>query len=211
MSSTPSVGVGSGATVPQPILQRSEMQSASSVMAKPVGYGLPCAKCKTYYAANLTTCPVCKTGERVTAIVPRVRTVTPTHEISNDEAPALEILEAERERFLREFRAQMLSSEKSSRSGGNAGCIHTENHPNGREQAVICQSCHDHLQERIDVLEAALHIELKEATQIVYDAVWADPSDPAKTYENAAHALLSELRRRSGVTQTFGLLQPLSD
>jgi hypothetical protein len=38
----------------------------------------------------------------------------------------------------------------------------------------------------VDVCEAALHIDLKEAAQIVYDAVWADPSDPSKTYINAA-------------------------
>ena len=30
-----------------------------------VGYGLPCVKCKTYYAADLSACPVCKTEERV--------------------------------------------------------------------------------------------------------------------------------------------------
>ena len=76
---------------------------------------------------------------------------------------------------------------------------------------MVCQGCYDHLQERVDVLEAALHMDLKEAAQIVYDAVWADPSDPTKTYENAAHALLAELRKRSGVAQVFGLLQPLSD
>jgi hypothetical protein len=75
----------------------------------------------------------------------------------------------------------------------------------------VCQGCYDHLQERVDVLEAAMHMDLKEATQIIYDAVWADSSDPTKTYENAAHALMAELRKRSGVTQVFGLLQPLSD
>ena len=50
-------------------------------------------------------------------------------------------------------------------------------------------------------MEAALHIDLKEAAQIVYDAVWSDPSDPSKTYQNAAQALLSELRQRSGITR----------
>jgi len=64
------------------------------------------------------------------------------------------------------------------------------------------------VQERVDVLEAALHIDLKEAAQIVYQAVWANPSDPTKTYQNAAHALLTELRKRSGVTPTFTLLEP---
>jgi hypothetical protein len=30
-------------------------------------YGLPCAKCKTYYPAELPTCPLCKCPERVPA------------------------------------------------------------------------------------------------------------------------------------------------
>jgi len=58
------------------------------------------------------------------------------------------------------------------------------------------------------VLEAAMHMDLKDAAQIIYDAVWADPSDPSKTYANAAQALLSELRHRSGIPQVLGPLQP---
>lgn len=30
-------------------------------------YGLPCAKCSTYYSADMTACPVCRFGERVPA------------------------------------------------------------------------------------------------------------------------------------------------
>jgi hypothetical protein len=54
-------------------------------------------------------------------------------------------------------------------------------------------------------------VELKEAAQIIYDAVWADPSDPNKTYQNAASALLTELRKRAGMTTVLGPFQPLSD
>ena len=50
-------------------------------------------------------------------------------------------------------------------------------------------------------MEAALHIDLKVAARIVYDAVWSDPSDPRKTYQNAAQALLTELCERSGITR----------
>jgi hypothetical protein len=32
-------------------------------------------------------------------------------------------------------------------------------------------------------------------------AVWSDPSDPRKTYQNAAQALLTELCERSGITR----------
>ena len=57
------------------------------------------------------------------------------------------------------------------------------------------------------MFEAALHMDITEAAQVIYDAVWADPSDPSKTYQNAAQALLTELRRRSGVPHVFGPLQ----
>ena len=31
-------------------------------------YGLPCARCKTYYAGDLTSCPVCQCPERVSRL-----------------------------------------------------------------------------------------------------------------------------------------------
>src|SRR5215469_17483977 len=44
----------------------------SPIDPKPAGYGLPCAKCKTYYLANLSACPICKSTERVSpvAVIP---------------------------------------------------------------------------------------------------------------------------------------------
>jgi hypothetical protein len=51
---------------------------------------------------------------------------------------------------------------------------------------------------------------LKEATQVIYEAVWSDPSDPSKTYHNAAQALLSSLRKRAGISTVLGPLQPLA-
>ncbi len=32
---------------------------------KHVGYGLPCARCRAYYPADLTACPICGCRERV--------------------------------------------------------------------------------------------------------------------------------------------------
>jgi hypothetical protein len=180
---------------------------APQIVPKQTGYGMPCANCKTYYAADLKACPVCKGGERVSAAAAPVRSTIAAAEVCPDPVA----LEEERERFLRDFKAQVFASQLPINVNGNLPCPHEENHPGAPEPAVVCQGCYDHLQERVDVLEAALHMDLKDAAQIVYDAVWADPSDATKTYENAAHALLAELRRRSGVTQVFGLLQPLSD
>ncbi len=129
----------------------------------------------------------------------------------SEEVPDLATLEAERERFLRDFKAQLLTSQMQVRAIAPTHCTRAENHQSGQQKATVCQNCFDHLQERVDILEAALHIDLKEAAQIVYEAVWADTSDSTKTYDNAAHSLLNELRKRAGITQTFGILQPLSD
>src|SRR5438270_302340 len=54
--------------------------------------------------------------------------------------------------------------------------------------------------------EAALLIDLREAAQIVYEAVWADPApaDPTRTYQSAAQALLNELCQRAGIMQPPG-------
>jgi hypothetical protein len=183
-------------------------QPLASETRKPAGYGLPCARCRTYYSADLTICPVCKTSERVSATPVTTRT---TVSISQAATPDQVVLEQERERFLKEFKAQMATFEAPPQSS-LARCIREENHPNRSTPPVICHDCYEHLQERVDVLEAALHMDLKEAAQIVYQAVWANPSDPKKTYQNAAHALLSELRKRSGVTPTFTLLEsPMAD
>jgi hypothetical protein len=169
-----------------------------------VGYGLPCAKCKTYYAADLTACPVCKTAERVSPVSAATVPVAPTEELPDPVA-----LEEERERFLREFKSHIQASEAEMPATAAHDCKLTENHGSGTEQATVCESCYERMQERVDLMEASLHIDLKEASQIVYDAVWADPSDPSKTYQNAAQALLLELRKRAGVKMVFGQLQPL--
>lgn len=170
---------------------------------KHIGYGLPCAKCKTYYAADLPSCPICKSPQRVSAAEPLVK-MAPAEQM-----PDPKQLEAERDRFLQELHSQVKPSPVAT-DGPAPGmrCAHIENHGDAPALATICQECYDHLQERVDVLEAAMHMDITEAAQVIYDAVWADPSDPSKTYQNAAQAMLAELRRRSGITQVFGPLQP---
>lgn len=172
-------------------------------VAHHVGYGLPCAKCKTYYTADLQVCPVCKSQQRVMPVA-SFAAVSPAEQL-----PDPDQIEQERERFLRDFNAQVVAAPLPPESATPAmHCNRHENHLNSPQAASICQECYDQLQERVDVLEAALHMDQHEAAQIVYDAVWADPSDPSKTYQNAAQALLVELRRRSAITQVFGQLQP---
>lgn len=170
---------------------------------KQTSYGLPCANCKTYYGADLPACPICGNPQRVSP-VGQLGDVTPAEQL-----PDPQQLEQERERFLREFNSQVIASPLPPDLPAPAQhCSHIENHSSEPEPATVCQDCYDRLQERADVLEAAMHMDIKEAAQIVYDAVWSDPSDPSKTYQNAAQALLTELRRRSGIPQVFGPLQP---
>jgi len=175
------------------------------------GYGLPCAKCKTYYAADLSACPVCKAEERVLpTLVADSAIAAEGAEPAVIPVPDDAALEEERERFLREFKAQAYASHTQINVAESFRCSLEENHSGELEPAAVCQGCYVRLQERVDLLEAALHIDLKEATQLIYDAVWSDPSDPTKTYHNAAQAVLAELRKRAGISAVLGPLQPLA-
>ena len=120
------------------------------------------------------------------------------------------MLEQEREEFLRQFKSHLMEAHAGVMDGPESICKLGEHHPGEQVPADVCTSCYERLQERADVLDAALHMDLKEAAQIVYDAVWADPSDPGQTYQNAASALLNELRKRAGITAVLGPFQPLT-
>ena len=175
---------------------------------KATGYGLPCSKCHLYYPADLDVCPTCKHNERVSPVVPKIPARAAQAVV--DEVPDTSVVEQEREEFLRQFKSQLYAAHAEVTNATAATC-NLGDHSGEPENAEVCKTCFDHLQERVDVCEAALHIDLKEAAQIIYDAVWADPSDPSKTYQNAANALLSELRKRAGVTTVLGPFQPLAD
>jgi hypothetical protein len=175
---------------------------------KASGYGLPCSKCHLYYPADLEACPTCKHNERVSPVVPKVQAkVAPP---AGDPIPDMTVVEQEREEFLRQFKSQLLEAHAEVATGPEPVCKFVEHHSGEAAPAEICQACFEQLQERVDVFEAALHMDLKDAAQIIYDAVWADPSDPSKTYQNAASALLTELRKRAGMTTVLGPFQPLS-
>jgi hypothetical protein len=56
----------------------------------------------------------------------------------------------------------------------------------------------------------SMRMDLKETTQVIYDAVWSDPSDTSKTYHNAAQAVLAKLHRRAGISAKLESHQPLA-
>ncbi len=182
------------------------------LLHQPTGYGLPCSQCHLYYPANLESCPTCTSDERVSPAdsmaTPRIAEAVDGVEVSPENAVVEQArLEKEREEFLKQFKSQLLEAREEAVKAP-AICAFTERHSQSPEAATICKPCFDQLQERVDVFEAALHMDLKEAAQIVYDAVWADPSEPSKTYANAASALLNELRRRAGVSSLLGPFHP---
>lgn len=169
-----------------------------------VGCGLPCAKCRAYYPADLHACPICESRERVspTAVGP-----IPTSPASpqSDEA---RLLTEERER-LRELKSQIYANHPQV-PATTFRCALDQNHNGTVEPAAVCHSCYGEARQQADRMEAALHMDTKEAAKIVYDAVWADTSDPNKTYLNAAAALLSELRKRAGIGLLLGSNQPFA-
>jgi hypothetical protein len=171
-----------------------------------IGYGLPCSKCNLYYPADLDACPTCHSTERVSPIVAkvpvRVAVAVP------DPVPDGAVVEQEREEFLRQFKSQLMEAHAEVANVSGAICM-IGGHTGDAAEAEVCKACYERLQERLDVCEGALHLDLKEAAQIIYDAVWSDPSDPNKTYQNAANALLAEIRKRAGIKALRGPFQPL--
>jgi hypothetical protein len=185
---------------------RNAVRSGGKSQQQHSGFGLPCSNCRLYYPANLDVCPACNSKERVSPVaapaIPKVQTAEPVLDAA--------VVDQEREAFLKQFKSQLLTAHAEV-SNAPTLCSRAEHHLQGAEAASICKPCYDRLQERLDVCEAALHMDLKEAAQIIYDAVWADPSDPSKTYTNAASALLSELRKRTGVSSLLGPFHPLGN
>ena len=41
----------------------------------PLRYGLPCASCRLYYAAELVVCPICGCDDRVSPVIERIQSV----------------------------------------------------------------------------------------------------------------------------------------
>ena len=205
MSSTPTPVVAAVKSVSQVLVQATKSVPAHSTAAQSVtqkrGYGLPCAKCRTYYSSDLASCPVCKHADRVKpSVAPVAPVASPGTELS--------VIEREREKFLREFKSQVYASHVQINTAESFRCTLDSNHQGGFEPAAVCQECYDHLKERLDLAQAALHMDAADAAQVVYDAVWADTSDPNKTYQHAAEALLTELRKRAGISQVLGRHQP---
>jgi len=178
----------------------------SAADPKAVGYGLPCSNCRVYYPSDLKACPVCKCPDRVSAGA--VNAIPMAAVVSRPEAAAP--VEDERERFLRELKSHAFASHTQINAAATFRCVIEKNHTTEFEPAAVCHTCYGDARQQADRLEAALHMDVKEAAQIVYAAVWADTSDPSKTYINAAAALLSELRRRAGIGLLLGSNQPFT-
>jgi len=210
---TPSKPASHAALSQDPGVRRMDASVAPSAPVdsprKSTGYGLPCSKCRLYYPADLDICPTCHHNERVSPVVPRVPRQVAHPAVAPAPAPGSAAIEQEREEFLRQFKSQLLDAHAEAADAPESICLLGEHHPGEPATAEICKACYERLQEHLDVCEAALHLDLKEAAQIIYDAVWADPSDPSKTYQNAASALLSELRKRAGMNSLRGPFHPL--
>ncbi|MGH9647019.1 MAG: hypothetical protein ACRD4E_09410 [Bryobacteraceae bacterium] len=186
------------ATVSAPGLSAAAEQAASHS----IGYGMPCSNCRAYYPADMNACPICKSRERVSpgevrAAVPASASAKAASTQPNAEVAKL--LAEERER-LRQLKSQIYASQPQV-PATTFRCALDQNHDGTVEPAAVCHSCYGEARQRSERVEAALRIDAKEAAKIVYEAVWADTSDPDKTYYNAATSLLAELKKRAGLTR----------
>jgi hypothetical protein len=197
-----------GATSEQHASHASVSRIESTVEKRAAGYGLPCLRCHAYYPADMHSCPICKTAERVSPTAPVVHSMGPAPEVV---AIAAEVqIDDERERFLKELKSQAFASHTQMNPVATFRCVLDHQHSGATEPAAVCHSCYGDAKQQVDRMEAAFYIDPKEAARIVYDAVWADTSDSNKTYLNAANALLTELKKRAGMGLLMGTHQPLT-
>jgi hypothetical protein len=173
---------------------------------KAIGYGMPCSRFHAYYPADMHICPICKSPDRVSPTAPVAHSMP-----SAVPQPATGAqIDDDRERFLKELKSQAFASHTQINAAATFRCVLEHQHSGATEPAAVCHSCYGEARQQADRLEAALHMDAKEAAKIVYEAVWADTSDPNVTYLNAATALLSELRNRAGIGLLLGANQPLA-
>ena len=188
-----------------------------------IAYGLPCANCSTYYAADLNACPRCGCPDRLAPSIAPAPATDLKQELENLRAEIAQALgdavpenadagrtPEERERLLREYKSQLYASHTQINPAAAFRCTLERNHRQSYEPAAICKTCYNQAAERMEQLEAALCMDVREAAQLIYEAVWSDPSpsDPSRTYQNAAQAVLGELRRRAGLSMLFGAVPP---
>jgi hypothetical protein len=193
----------------------------------PVQFGLPCASCKAYYASDLPACPICKSAERVPHEAAEAKSANISQKtlagvldgargsfINLDSTlgckqPMELVLHCDEEGELLRLESRLLLCAHTQEidAGHTSPCILGENHNTQSEHASICVSCYNRLHEKLARMEAALLIDLGEAAQIVYEAVWADPSPaaPNRTYQSAAQALLNKLCQRAGIASMCGV------
>ncbi len=171
---------------------------------RPVRFGLPCASCKAYYASDLPACPICKCAERVPAEQAEAESanISPIPPYRPPMQIALHC-DGDGKRFRLESRLLFCAHTKEINAGATSLCSLDENHKTQPESASICLTCYDQVREKLAQTEAALSMDLREAAQIIYEAVWADPSptEPSRTYQSAAQSLLNELCHRAGIVR----------
>jgi hypothetical protein len=202
------------ASAPEHGLPQGSARAASSPEKKAVGYGLPCSHCHAYYPADMPACPICKCTDRVSPTAAVMHSTVAgasdgTSKATPQAATGTEI-DRERELLLKELKSQAFASHMQINPVTTFQCVLAHQHSGSTEPAAVCHNCYSQVRQQADLLEAALHMDPKEAAKIVYDAVWADTSDPNASYFNAANAILSELRKRAGISLFLGVHQPLA-
>ena len=200
----------------------SAAQVPSALEHKSIGYGMPCSHCRAYYPADMHVCPICKSPDRISPTEPAAHAYSVA---SGASQPASQLttgapitgtqitgahIDDDRERFLKELKSQAFASHSQINATATFRCVLEHQHSGASEPAAVCHSCYGEARQQADRMEAALHMDTREAAKIVYEAVWADTSDPNRTYLNAASALLSELRKRAGIGLLLGANQPLA-
>ena len=174
---------------------------------KPVGYGLPCSRCHAYYPADMHVlsdlqvagpCLTDRTGDAFDGFRPCRSPTTSAPQIDD-----------ERERFLKEIKSQAFASHTQINAAATFRAFSSISTTEPLNQPPSAIPATARPASRPTGWKLLSTWTLKKRAKIVYEAVWADTSDPNTTYLNAATALLSELRKRAGIGLLLGYASAL--
>src|SRR5450759_5376627 len=142
---------------------------------KAVGYGLPCSRCHAYYPADMHVCPICKSPDRVSPIESAKHSTAPAAPQPASQvttgAPVNIPIDDDRERFLKELKSQAFALHTQVNAAATFRCVLQHQHHGASEPAAVCHPCYAEARQHDDRLEAALHMDAKEAAKIVYDCL----------------------------------------
>jgi len=176
-------------TIPQiaPARAWTPASVAALACAQTGGYGLPCSKCRMYYPLTWTAAPSALSPERVS---PTAYQRCRSPNCSAIPAKSGRTFVDDRDRLLKELKSQIFQAHTQINAAAHIPLLHG---PESRRKLGTGRRLPQLLRRASSTGRpngSRLHIDLKRGGTVVYKAVWADSSDPARLTRTLPRAVI---------------------